>query len=77
MKSLGSFLLLLGVLGALVLGTACERHPASQTISGYDAQKAAQEEAAQKQIELPSGAPVKFFHQEGTSNQAPMPAPEE
>ncbi|MBX9742975.1 MAG: hypothetical protein K2W99_05520 [Chthoniobacterales bacterium] len=44
MKSLFFFLLLCA--GALFLGTACERHPASQTIPGYEQQKAAREEAA-------------------------------
>ena len=77
MKSFRSFLLLSGVLGALVLGTACERHPASQTIPGYEEQKAVRQEAAEKKIVVPAGPPAKFFHQESASNQGTMPATEE
>lgn len=42
---------------ALLLATACERHPASQTIPGYEEKKAARENVAAHKTINNSGAP--------------------
>lgn len=46
---------LLSFMALLLLGTACERHPASQTIPGYEEQKAAHEKAAAEKKIAPAG----------------------
>ncbi len=51
---------------AVLFGTACERHPASQTIPDYEQKKAAREAAAEskKIAPAPTNAIPTFFPQE-------------
>lgn len=65
MKSLHFFALLF--VGILILGTSCERHPASETIPGYEKHAAQIKSAKEKEIVPASHAPT-FFHGEENSH---------
>ncbi|MFI0348189.1 MAG: hypothetical protein ACH346_05405 [Chthoniobacterales bacterium] len=63
MKSLN--LLFSGALFLLVLllvGTACERHPISQTIPGYTEKKNEQQKDREEKKLLPANKAPHFFH---------------
>lgn len=48
----------------VVLGTACERHPASQTVHGYEHKQAVHQEVSGEKKMLPAEHELKFFHTE-------------
>ena len=55
----------------LLVGTACERHPASQTIPGYEEKKSEQQKNAEEAKLLPAIKPPHFFHQGSVSTNLP------
>lgn len=62
MKALLSTTAFLGFLFLLFVGSACERHPISQTIPDYEVKKAEQQKEADQQKLTPAPKAPHFFH---------------